>query len=174
VKRHLQLVVLALLITVFATTAQVNEYQVKAAFLFNLARFVEWPPLTAAASREPFGICILGKNPFGSTLDEAVQGKTIGGRVIAVRLISGVQRADGCQILFVTSAEARRFKPVAYVLKGKGVLTVGEVPGFIGDGGIVNLSVDGGRLRFEINPGAAEEQQIRISSKLLSLAQIVR
>ena len=169
-----QLVLVLMLLPACPVRAQSNEYQVKAAFLFNLAKFVEWSPQAFAGPGDTLGICILGKNPFGSILDETVQGKTVAGRAINIRLISGVQRAAGCKILFITSAEAKRFKSLGDSLKGKGVLTVGETPDFIASGGIVNLNIEGGRLRFEINRGAAEEEQIRISSKLLSLAQIVK
>src|SRR5450631_4140287 len=86
-----------------------DEYQVKAAFLYNFAKFVEWPPGTFANTSDPIGICIAGANPFGSTLETMVQGKKVGERVFAVRqLPDNTQQAKGCQILFIGAGERKR------------------------------------------------------------------
>ena len=154
--------------------AQEDEYQVKAAFLYNFAKFVDWPAKSFSSPGDPVVICILGQNPFGDALSEAVRGKVLEGRSFEVRLISDLPQKSGCQILFVNSANRQRFRSMAGSLKGGGILTVGEAPGFIDDGGIINFKLEGGRIRFEINVEAAGQARLSISSKLLSLAQIVK
>jgi hypothetical protein len=153
---------------------QSDEYQVKAAFLFNFAKFVEWPAKSFSKPSDPIVICILGQNPFGDRLSAAIQGKVWEGRAFTVHLIADLLPKSRCQILFVNSSEQQHFRSIAGNLKGSGTLTVGETPGFIDDGGIINLKLEGGKIHFEINVDAAEEAQLSVSSKLLSLAQIVK
>jgi hypothetical protein len=154
-----------------ATQAQpIDEYEVKAAFLFNFARFVEWPQQTFKSPADPISICVLGPSPFGRSLDEAVNGKSIDGRRLFVRPINGIVQVAGCQILFVAS---RQKKPLSEALTS-GVLTVGESQGFAADGGVIEFRIEKGKVRFEINLVAAEQRNLRISSKLLGLALIVR
>lgn len=161
---------------VFQVSAQgqPDEYHVKAAFLFNFAKFVEWPTQTFKTAADPIVICVLGQNPFGNALEETIRGKSVGGRTFSVREISDTQRPWGCQILFVNSSEGKQFRSVIGRIKGAGVLSVGEAEGFTADGGVINLRVERGNVRLEINVAAAEYTEIHISSKLLSLAQIVR
>jgi hypothetical protein len=151
-----------------------DEYQVKAAFLYNFAKFVEWPPQAFKSPTDPIAICILGEDPFGHALEDAVKGKTIEGRGFVVPRISEVRQADSCQILFVSSAERKRARAILAELRANGVLTVGETEGFAEAGGVINFKLEGGRLRLEINVDAAERAKLRLSSKLLSLAQIVK
>jgi hypothetical protein len=153
---------------------QGNEYQVKAAFLYNFARFVEWPATSFSSPTAPIVICILGPNPFGQALDDAIHGKMLAGRPFAVRLISDLPPKYGCQILFVNSSDRKHFRSMVGSFKGGAILAVGDSPGFIDDGGIINFKLEGDKIRFEINVEAAEQAQLSISSKLLSLAQIVR
>jgi hypothetical protein len=167
---------LALLCVTFGDTGagQIDEYQVKAAFLFNFAKFVEWPAKSFPKPNDPIVICILGQNPFEDHLSAAIQGKVLAGRGFAVLQIAELPPKSRCQILFVNSSERQRFRSSAASLKGSGILTVGETPGFIDDGGIINLKLEGGKIRFEINVDAAEQAQLIVSSKLLSLAQIIK
>jgi hypothetical protein len=153
---------------------QINEYQVKALFLYNFARYVEWPSQSFKSANDPIVICILGQNPFGSALDEAVAGKVVEGRLFVVRQTSEVEQSGRCQMLFVNSSEQKRFRSMASKLKGSGVLMVGETPGFLADGGVINFRVEGGKVRFEIDADTARQERLQISSKLLSLAQTVR
>jgi hypothetical protein len=153
---------------------QVNEYQVKAFFLYNFARYVEWPSRSFKAATDPIVICILGQNPFGSALDEAIAGKVVEGRPFVIRQISDIPSSGACHILFVNSSERRRFRSTAGRLKGSGVLTVGETQGFTADGGVINFKLEDGKVRFEIDVDAAGQEHLRISSKLLSLAQIAK
>jgi YfiR/HmsC-like len=151
-----------------------DEYRVKAAFLYNFAKFVEWPPEAFKTPKDPIVVCVLGHNPFGGSLEDVIRGKSIDGRAFAYRQVSDAAEAGACQILFVSSSEGKRFRSLAGTLKAAGILTVGEAQGFASDGGVINFKLDGGRVRFEINVDAAEHAQLHISSKLLNLAEIVK
>jgi hypothetical protein len=153
---------------------QVDEYRVKAFFLYNFARYVDWPAESFKGPGDPIAICILGENPFGRALDQATTGKVVEGRPFVVRQIADIERPCHCQILFVNSSDRKRFRTIAAILKGSAVLTVGETPGFAADGGVVNFTLEDGKVRFEINVEAAGREGLRISSKLLSLAHIVK
>jgi hypothetical protein len=157
-----------------ALRGQVGEYQVKAFFLYNFARYVEWPSQSFKAPNDPIVICILGQNPFGSALDQAIAGKMVAGRPFAVRQLSNFPPGGNCHVLFVNSSEGKRFRGMAERLKGGGVLSVGESQGFTADGGVINFKLEDGKVRFEIDVDAAGREHLRISSKLLSLAQIAR
>ena len=140
------------------------EYRVKAAYLFNFAKFVEWP---AAAAGGPLTICVAGRNVFGEALSETVTGETVSSRPLVVRVI--LEPEAGCHILFVPRGAAA----AAYLRASQTTptLTVGESPDFIEQGGIVNFMLDGANVRFEINPEAAGRTGLRISSRLLRLAR---
>jgi hypothetical protein len=150
-----------------------DEYQVKAAFLYNFAKFVEWPPGTFANSKDPIAICIVGQNPFGSTLEYMVQGKKIGDRAFAVRRLADTQQASKCQILFIGAAESKRIRVLLEAVKGAS-LTVGETDDFTAAGGIIGMKLEGTRVRLQIALETAESTRLRISSKLLGLAEIVK
>jgi hypothetical protein len=151
-----------------------DEYQVKAAFLYNFAKFVEWPPEEFKTPKDPILVCVLGHNPFGAGLEDVIRGKTIDGRGLAFHHVSNAEQAGACHILFVSSEDGKRFHSFARNLKPAGILIVGEMQGFAAEGGIINFKLDGDRVRFEINVDAAERAQLHISSKLLSLAEIVK
>jgi len=157
-----------------AVRGQMDEYRVKAAFLYNFAKFVDWPAQAFQGPDSPIVICVLGQNPFGATLEETVSGKAAGGRNFVVKQVPALQTPGNCQILFVASSERKRFRAIRANLKGAGVLTVGEAEGFTADGGVINFKLEGGSIRLEINIAAAEYEDLRISSKLLSMAEVVR
>jgi hypothetical protein len=161
-------------IAFIASAQTIDEYQVKAAFLYNFAKFVEWPALTFKTDRDPMRICVLGQNPFGGALSDAVGGKTVLGRPFAVVDISETSQSSECQMLFVSSSERKRLRSILGELRPTGVLTIGETEGFAAQGGIVNFRLEEGRVRLEINIEAAERARLRISSKVLTLAQIVK
>jgi hypothetical protein len=152
----------------------VEEYRVKAAFVYNFAKFVEWPSQAFKTPEDPMVVCVLGHNPLGNALENVIRGKSIEGRAFAFRQVSDAEEANACQILFVSSLDGKRFHSLCGNLKPAGILTVGEAQGFASGGGVINFKLDGGRVRFEINVDAAEHAQLHISSKLLSLAQIVK
>ena len=154
--------------------AQADPYQVKALFLVNFARYIDWPPQTFASPADPINICVLGRNPFGNTLEQAISGKTVDGRTLAVHQVSESESGRNCQILFVSAVERKRFLAVSKSLRELAVLTVGEEPQFTSEGGVISFKVEDGKIRFEINVEAAAQGHLHISSKLLNLAQIVR
>jgi YfiR/HmsC-like len=162
--------VAAWLITI-ATAQTVDEYRVKGAFIFNFAKFIQWPPQAFKTPTDPLVICVLGKDRIASVLRELVSANSINGRSAAVRLIADGQPACGCHILFVGFSENKRFR--ASLGDAGGILLVGETPGFAVNGGLINFKVEGGKVRFEINAAAAEREQFHVSAKLLSLAHIV-
>jgi hypothetical protein len=154
--------------------AQVDEYQVKAFFLYNFTRYVEWPAQNFRSPNDPIAICILGRNPFGNALEHAIAGKLVEGRTLVVEQISDIHPKSSCQILFVRASERKRFRSAIDAIRGTGILTVGEAQDFTGDGGVINFKLEDGKVRFEINVEAAGQEHLRISSKLLSLAQVVK
>jgi len=168
---------LFLILGTFALRAEpqaFDEYQVKAAFLYNFAKFVQWPSGSFASSTDPIGICIIGQNPFGWTLENMVRGKMVGDRAFAVRQFSDTQQASQCQILFIGSAEWKRTRALLEAVKNPGVLAVGESDDFTELGGVISFRLDGPRVRIKVNLQAAEHAKLRISSKLLSLAEIAK
>jgi hypothetical protein len=152
----------------------VDGYQLKAVFLFNFAKFVEWPPQAFGDAHDPFTICVTGDNSFGSSLDDEVRGKTVASRPILVRVVSSPEQARKCQILFVSPSERKRERSLLEALKGASVLTVGDTDDFTVNGGIVQFKMKDARIRIEIDTGAAERANLRISSRLLSLADPAR
>jgi hypothetical protein len=151
-----------------------EEYRLKAAFVASFAGFVEWPPDILKNSHDPIVICVLGENPFGSALDRAASGKSIQDHKLAVHGIADVREATACQILFVSSSESRHFRSILKDPQLRGVLTVGDTGDFNSQGGVINLQLESDRIRILINMDAAEQGRLRISSKLLSLARIVK
>ncbi|MGA3205028.1 MAG: YfiR family protein [Bryobacteraceae bacterium] len=140
------------------------EYQVKAAFLFNFLKFVEWPP---AAGDTPWVIGVLGHDPFGEVLDQTVKGKIVNGRPVQVRRFSRVGDVKDCNILFIGGADFGRIGIPAL----PGMLTVGEAPGFLKSGGIINFYIEDNRVHFEIRPTVARSAGLRVSSQLLKLGK---
>jgi len=159
------------------TTA--SEYEVKAAFLYNFIKFVEWPPKTYSDRNVPFIIGVLGDNPFsnpstGNYLDQAVAGKIINDRKIVVKYSPRLADLTHCQLLFVSKSEHGRIKDILANVKGMTILTVGETDNFSQQGGAINFVMQSEKVRFEINVGAAEKAGLKISSKLLNVAKIVQ
>jgi len=147
-----------------------GEYELKAAFLYKLASFVEWPD---ALSNGPLCIGVLGQDPFGPALDEIVKGKSYQGRSFEIRRFKPGQESK-CQILFISPLEPKKLRAVLDRLQGAAVLTVADVPGFCAGGGMVNLGLAENKVQLEINIVAAEAAGLHLNSRLLSLAKIVR
>ena len=167
--RRLQLAIVAgAMLFAPSLPAQVDEYHVKAFFLYNFARYVEWP---GPSGKEPIGICLLGFDPFGPTLDLAVSGKAVNGRPFVIRRISDLPPDAACNIVFVHSSEQKRFRAKISAIRGAGILSVGETSTFLADGGVINFFLEDGKVRFEINAAAASRERLRISSRLMSLSQ---
>ncbi len=150
-----------------------TEYEVKAAFLFNFAKFVEWPASAFAGEQAPLVIAVVGDDPFGSALDEVVKGKSVHGRPIMVQRLRWHQDLRACHVLYVGSSKRGRVRKVLETLKEAPVLSVGEAEEFARDGGIINFIMVQSKVRFEINPSAAKRARLEISSQLLRLGKIV-
>lgn len=146
-----------------------SEYQVKGAILFNIARFVEWPP--ARRGQATVTLCVLGADPFGPEF-AALDGRSVGTGVLRIRQINRADEAAICNMLFLPDAEARRLPELLAAVREHRVLTVGETPGMAERGLVLNLYIDNGRVRFEINLDAAQRSGLTISSQLLKLARI--
>jgi hypothetical protein len=160
---------------VFYVRAQTaEEYEVKAAFLFNFGRFVEWPSLNGAASSAPFRICVLGEDPFREHLDRSVKGRQIKGRDVAVERIARADGAGPCQVVFISVSERRALHAILDGMKGFSTLTVSDIESFAEAGGMIHLTLEHGQVRFEINTAAAERAGLKVSSRLLNLARTVR
>jgi len=157
-----------------AALQNMDEYQVKAGFVSSFANFVEWPPETFHDAREPLTICVLGDNPFGAALTVLSAGKSVEGHALRIREIPDPQHAPGCQILFISASEHLRLRAIIHDLGSQSIFSVGDTSDFISEGGIANLQIESGRVRFEINDVAARERRLRVSSRLLQLAKNVK
>jgi len=150
------------------------EYQVKAAFLYNFAKFVDWPPETFARQDALFVVGVLGNESFSVVLDQVVRGKAINGHPFDVRRLRSPEEAAACQMVFVGAQETRLLPALFKAVRATAVLTVGDGESFTRQGGIMNFVVRDNRVRFEVNTDAAGRAGLSISSKLLQLATIVR
>ena len=149
--------------------ATAAEYDVKAAFLYNFTKFVDWPPSAFHDDRSSLRLCVLGEDPFGGSLQTFVK-EEVAGRKVTVLRSGWMSDPSGCQILFVSRSEEERLTEILAAVRGAPVLTVGDMEGFLEKGGIINFILQGSKVRFEINQESAELAGIKISSKLLRLA----
>jgi hypothetical protein len=168
--------VLLCLMSVCVDSAQTNpssEYEVKAAFLFHFAQFVEWPEETFRDASSPLTYCTVGADPFRGSLDAGISGKTIGTRPLQVTHLQQPQNFRGCQILFIGAGDKKLAATVLTRLKGTPILTVGESQDFAQDGGMIGFLLEENKIRFEINLDAVEHAKLKLSSRLLALAKRV-
>ena len=150
-----------------------SDYQVKAAYLYNFGRFIEWPRVVTAKSG-PFTVCVLGQDPFGSTLDATMAGETIAGRNVVAKRSSTPEESVNCEILFLSAAEAGRLNKIMEDLDKAAVLTVSDMPQFAQRGGMIQFVLEGNRVRFEVNLTATQHAGLTLSSDLLKVATAVR
>ena len=156
-----------------AQTEISKEYQIKAVFLFNFTQFVEWPANAFPDAQTPLTIGVLGNDPFDAFLDETVQGEKVNGHPLVIQRYRHVEDVKNCQILFVSRSENGRMEHILADLKGRNILTVGDMAGFAKNGGIVRFVTAQNKIHFRINLAAAKSANLTISSKLLRLAEIV-
>jgi hypothetical protein len=149
-----------------APTAQ----QVEAVFLFYFSQFVDWPPQAFADQSSPIVIGVLGTDPFDGTLDQAVSGERVNGRPIVVRRLTKVSDAASCHILYISSSEASNLPQILNALKGRDVLTVSDLDGFMQSGGMIRFVLIDQHVRLNINVHAAQAAGLTLSSKLLRAA----
>jgi hypothetical protein len=156
-----------------------SEYLIKAGFIYNFAKFVEWPSTAFAEPDSPIVIGVLGTDPFGDIINHVVEGKKIGARGFVIRRFKWSKELKDqkdfkeCRILFVSSSEKLHFEEIVDAVKGLPILTVGETPGFAERGGMIRLMLEDNRVRFEVNVDAAHYGNLNISSRLLTLARII-
>lgn len=148
-----------------------KEYNVKAAFLYNFARFVEWPSTAFTEADSPFVFGVLGENPFGNALEDAVAGRTVLGRKLAVRRFDHVPTNEPCHLLFISASEKKQLPAVLAALGERRILVVGEDEAFARNGGSIAFVMDpAGKLRFQINTDAVRKAGLRVNAQLLKLA----
>ena len=150
-----------------------RENLIKAAILYNLAKFAEWPADAFQEPRAPLRMCVLGTDPFGAALN-SIHGKRIRSRVLVTTRIGQVKDAAQCHMLFISASERDRLDSILDAIAEQPILTVADMPRFARTGGIIALKVVDDRVRLEINTGVADKAGLKLSSKLLRLAEIVR
>lgn len=150
-----------------------TEYQVKAAYLFNFLKFVEWPGDPLAGTHGRWVIGIVGDNPFADELTQIVSGKTVQGHELLVRRFQSGEDLHACHVLFISASEKKRLPSMLAALSGSSVLTVGDMDHFIESGGMIQFVMEEKRVRFAIDVGASSQAHLKVSSKLLSLARTV-
>lgn len=168
--RAILLIVLLALFPCPASAQTAAEYDVKAAFLYNFTKFVEWPPQAFPPGSSQLKVCVLGDNPFGRSLESLITGEEVQGRKLQLWQMDILHSPDFCHVLFIGRSERRRIPAILMAVRGSPVLTVSETDGFLEKGGTINFKKQDGKVRFEINPGAAERGGLKMSSKLLRLA----
>jgi len=151
----------------------VDEYPVKAAFVYNFVQFVEWPAGAFANPKAPLEITILGQDPFNGALDRAVAGKTANGHPLVVKHVGNANDLQRCHVLFVPAPSQDQFSSAQQKLGSANLLTIGEADNFNDSGGVIHLYTDSNHIRFDISRGAAEKAALHVSAKLLKLAKTV-
>ncbi|HEY5552298.1 MAG TPA: YfiR family protein [Opitutaceae bacterium] len=146
-------------------------YDVKAAFLYNLITFTDWPSKAFTSTESPYVIGLVGEDPFGPALDLIVDGEKIKGRPLVVRRFERVESVHQCHILFISASESSRTAEILSRLEGLPVLTVSDMPGFAERGGAIGLTGEA-RVGLVINPTVIRASNFAVSSKLLRLAQL--
>ncbi len=153
-----------------ARAAPPTEYEVKAAFLYNFSKFVEWPAGTFATPDAPIKVCFVGSSPIAAVFKDAVQGKSANGRRLVVMESASVQQTLSCHVDFVGGLDADRLDELFHRVDGRPILTVGDDPSFAPQGGIIGLTTLQNKVRFEVNMIATKRAGLKLSSQLLKVA----
>jgi hypothetical protein len=179
-RTSLRLVRLSLLVgAAFVTSAawaqegSSREYQIKAAFLYNFVQFVKWPPDAFTSPGAPLSIGILGDDPFDGALEDTIHGEAVDGHKLVVMHSHSLDDLRGCQLIFVARSEEGQMVQILSTTGPRPVLTVSEIQSFAENGGDIDFYIAEGKVRFEINAGAARHAGLKISSQLLALGRIV-
>ena len=149
------------------------EYRVKAAFLYNFAKFVTWPPQTFSAPTDPVVFCVVGEDPFDDVLDITLKDRRVEGRALVVERLRPNASLAGCHVIFAGEVDGASTVRVLQAAAGPRLLTVGESDDFLARGGMIRLMVEEGKVRFDISVRAAEDAGLKFSSQLLKLARNV-
>ena len=158
----------------WSQTEQTVQYPLKLAFVYNMTKFVEWPPGAFSGASAAVVICIAGHDPFPDDVKRQIRSRTSGGRPIDIRKIAAMDNPEGCHVVFISDAEQKNTAAILASAENSSALIVGESEGFVERGGVVNLVIQNAKLHFEINTSAAARKHLIISSRLLTLARIVR
>lgn len=174
--RYIKLIILLLMLGLAKSGLALDsakEYEIKAAFLFNLAFFVNWPPTVFADAATPVRICVLGEDPFGQALDVIIDGQHIDQRTLETRRLHQVKDAASCHILFISQSEQARLDDILRALQDKPVLTVSDIADFAPRGGMVQFFPLRKKIRLMLAPKASQQAGLKISSHLLNIATLV-
>lgn len=147
-----------------------SEYEVKAAYLYNFGRFVEWPSEAPSVQATSFQLCVLGKDPFGAALFRTISGETIGGKYVVAKYLSSPQQAEDCREVFISSSEDSQLGTILPALDEDRILTVSDMPDFAERGGMIQFVLESNRVRFRVNLTAAQHAGLTLSSELLKVA----
>ena len=150
-----------------------EEYRLKLAFLYNFAKFVEWPAASFPGPQAPLNICIMGRDPFDSELERQVAARSLNGHPVTIRTLKSSDDPTGCHLVFLPVSSDSSLAAVLRRLDGSAI-SVGESAGFVARGGVVNFVIEGTVLRFEVNLSASQRIRSRISSRFLALARIYK
>lgn len=156
-----------------AGQAEVEEYRLKAAFLFHFAQLVEWPPKALTSGDGSLIFCVYGEDPFHGDLEGTVQGKSVAAKPVRIRHINQPQDSKGCHLVFMDRNESGRVRELLNAVNSMPVLTVGESENFLKEGGMIRFCMEERKVRFEISQEAAEKANLKVSSRLLLLAKNV-
>jgi hypothetical protein len=170
VTRHICILILCIASVLMARAQKPSEYQVKAAFLYNFTKFLEWPPSAFGQPGEPFVFGVLGNDPFGNYLDEIIRGEKINDHPMIVKRFNDLNAVDKSHILFINMPG--KTSEILNALKGKSILTVSDDQNFNKDGGIIKFYTENEMIRLQINITAAKSANLNVSSKLLRIATI--
>jgi YfiR/HmsC-like len=151
-----------------------TEYEVKAAYLLNFGKFIQWPSTAATPVADKFSICVLGDDPFGQVLDSTVRDEKISGKPVSARRIARSQDATGCQVLFISRSQEKQVRRLLPALNKAGILTVSDMPGFLDHEGMIQFTLVGNRVRFEVNLDSVQSGGLTLSSELLKVASFVK
>jgi hypothetical protein len=171
--KRLAALVVGLTLLAGDASAALSEQRLKAVFLFNFSKFVEWPPSAFAAADAPFVIGVFGRDPFGRDLDDVARGEAVNGRQLLVRRVRTVEDAAACQILFISQSERANLDEILAALTSSNTLTVSDLDSAAPRGAMIRLVTDHDKVRLRINVESARAAGLTISSKLLRAAEIV-
>lgn len=157
----------------YADSRSQREYQIKAAFLYNFTKFVEWPVDRFADESAAIVICVIGENRLGEILEHTVTGKMVKNRPLDIRRIDDVGDLDPCHLLFVGLSDREQLRRIVAMSHGANVLTVGDMDDLGEFGGVINLIKKANKIRFEINLVAAKQAKLKLDLKLVALASSV-
>jgi hypothetical protein len=157
-----------------AQQGRATEAQIKSAYLYSFGKFVEWPSSAAGQASSSFSICVLGRDPFGKTLDDVLKSASVNGQPVAARRLSAIDEVAGCRIVYIGTSEAARLDAILAALARSAVLTVSDLPNFTDRGGMIRFVEDAKRVRFEISLPPAQAAGLVLRSDLLRVATAVR